>query len=140
MIRRAWVLTIGGLLAVAGCAVEPNAVEPNAENLRDSFASQIIAVDGVADVALEGDELTFSGPNGQGGTASWRVHIASAELRPGPSEQTPFEGHIASSWYRDGEEVEFLGTMSALPKVFLDTGVGQECYALWDSATNAWGW
>ncbi|MDP6582277.1 MAG: hypothetical protein QF681_16610 [Vicinamibacterales bacterium] len=134
MIRRARALAVGYLLAVAACAP----VEPDEMNLRDSFVSQITAVDGVVDVARNGDELTFSGPDDTGRTASWRVRIESAVLKPGPGGET--QGHIVSSWLRDGEEVVFLGTMSAIPRVYLDTGVAHECYAVWDPAASTWGW
>ena len=137
MIRRAWAVTAGGLLAVAACAVQPGEV-----NLRDSFAEQIAAVDGVANFERDGDELTFSGPDGRGGTGNWRVRIDSAVLEPGPDEQVPYQGHVLSSWYRDGELIEPLGSMSGLPDAFLDpsVGVAQECYALWDAASNTWDW
>ena len=135
MIRRAWTVAAGGLLAVATCAVQPGEA-----NLRDSFMEQIAAVDGVSDSVRDGDELTFSGPDGRGGTGKWRVHIDSTELGPGPDDQMPFQGSVVSSWWRDGELVVFLGTMSGLPQVFLDAGIGQECYALWDAAANAWDW
>ncbi len=135
MIRRAWTLVAGGLLAVAACAVQPGEV-----NLRSSFAEQIASVDGVEDFERDGDELTFSGPDGRGGTGNWRVRIDSVALEPGPDEQVPYQGHVLSSWRRDGELIEPLGSMSGLPEAFLDTGVAQDCYALWDTASHAWDW
>ena len=139
-IRHRW--AVGVVLMLAGCAAQSGDVQPGEANLRDSFVAQITSVDGVRDVARDGDELTFSGPDGRGGTAGWRVRIDSAAVEPGPGEGAPSEGHIVSTWWRDGEEVEYLGTMSALPNAFLDppTGVGQECWALWDTASNAWSW
>ena len=135
MIKRAWTVVAGGLLAVAACAVQPGEV-----NLRGSFAEQIALVDGVEDFERDGDELTFSWPDGRGGTGNWRVRILSAALEPGPNEQVPYQGHVLSSWHRDGELIEQLGSMSGLPEAFLDTGVAQDCYALWDTASHAWDW
>jgi len=134
-------VAIGGLL-VAACAVPPEAVPPGHANLRDSFVAQITSVDGVRAVAREGDGLTFSGPDGRGGTASWRVRIDSAVVEPGPGEGASPQGHIVSTWWRDGDEVEYLGAMTALPDVFLDPpiGVGQECWAIWDTTSRTWGW
>ena len=135
-VRRASTGAIGGLL-VAACAAQPDEV-----NLRDSFADQIASVAGVQDFERDGDELRFSGPDGRGGLVEWRVRINSTKLTPSPDERMPFEGHIASSWWRDGELIEPLGGMSGLPDAFLDppVNVAQACYALWDAAANAWGW
>ena len=135
MARRAWTAVAGGLLALAACATQPGEL-----NLRESFVAQIAEVDGVTDVERDGDEVTFSRPDGRGGTASWRVHIDSAALEPGPNEQTPFLGHVLSSWFRDGERIEPLRSMSGLPEAILDTGIAQDCYALWDTTPQAWGW
>jgi len=135
MIRRAWAAPLVGALTLTACAVQPDEI-----NLRDSFAEQIASVAEVADFERDGEELTFSGPDGRGGTADWRVRIDSAVLEPGPDDQVPYEGHIVSSWYRDGELIESLGTMSGLPTVIQDAGIAQVCYALWDTASNAWDW
>ena len=133
-VRRASAVAIGGLL-VAACATQPDEV-----NLRDSFADQIASVAGVQDFERDGDELRFSGPDGRGGVAEWQVRIDSTELKPSPDERMPFEGHIASSWWRDGELIESLGTMSGLPSVLQDSGIAQVCYALWNAELTVWGW
>ena len=137
MIRRTWAVTLVGVLTLTACAVQPGEV-----NLRTSFAEQIASADGVLDFERTGDELTFSGPDGRGGTAGWRVRIDSAVLEPGPDEQVPYQGHIVSSWYRDGELIQQLGSMSGLPDAFLNppVGVAQECWAFWDTTSNAWDW
>ncbi len=133
-VRRASAVAIGGLL-VAACATQPDEV-----NLRDSFADQIASVASVQDIERVGDELRFSGPDGRGGVAEWRVRIDSTELKPSPDERMPFEGHIASSWWRDGELIEPLGTMSGLPRALQDSGIAQLCYALWNAELTVWGW
>ena len=132
---RAWGVIVIGVLTLAACAMHPGEI-----NLRDSFAEQIASVDGVQDFERDGDELRFSGPDGRGGVANWRVRIDSVELKPGPDERVPLEGHIVSSWWRDGELIEPLGTMSGLPTVLQDSGIAQACYALWDAELNAWSW
>ena len=70
MIRRAWAATLVGVLTLTACAVQPGEM-----NLRDSFAEQIASVTGVTGFERDGDELTFSGPDGRDGTAGWRVRI-----------------------------------------------------------------
>jgi hypothetical protein len=135
MIRRAGIVVACSLVALAACAVQPDEA-----NLRDSFVAQIAAVDGVTDVVRDGDELTFSGLDGSSGTVRWRVRFDSTELRSGPGEGVPLEGHIASSWWQDGELVEPLGTMSGLPTAIQDSGIAQVCYALWDAEQQSWGW
>lgn len=119
--------------ALAACAMQPGEI-----GLVNSFAEQIAAVDGVTDFRRDGNELTFTGPDGQDGVASWRVRIESTELVS--SDERPTEGHVVSSWFRDGEQVETFGSMYTLPMEFFDTGIAQECYALWDAASNRWDW
>jgi len=111
----------------AACAMQPGDV-----NLVSSFGEQLAAVDGVTDFGPDDNELTFMGPDGEGGIASWRVRSESTELVS--NEGRPLEGHVVSSWYRDGELIEPIGTMYTLPQEFFDTGVAQVCYALWDEA------
>ena len=122
-------------LWLTGCTVQPGEL-----NLRDSFAAQIAAVEGVADFEDNGDELTFTGPDGQDSTSDWRVEISSAMLEPQADDRAPYAGHIVSSWYLNSEPIDFVGTISGLPQVYLDAGVAQECYALWDPTISAWDW
>ena len=133
MIRRAWAAPLVAAVTLTACAGQPDEM-----NLRDSFAEQIASVAGVTAFERDGDELRFSGPDGRGGTAGWRVRIDSAVLEPGPDDQAPYEGHVVSSWSRDGELIESLGTMSGLPAAIQDAGIAQVCYALWDTASNTW--
>ncbi len=118
---------------LAACAVQPGEV-----NLVSSFGEQIAALEAVTDFEHDGNEMTFMGPDGEDGIASWRVRIESTELVS--SDERPLEGHVTSSWYRDGEPVEMMGSMYTLPMAFFDSGVAQECYALWDEASNRWDW
>ena len=119
---------------VAGCA----APEPGEENLKTSFAEQIEGVASVEGFARDGDTLRFTENRGDDGTVSWRVTIDSVALaRPGGA---PVQGAVTASWYADEQLIEPLGSMSRLPDAFLDAGVAQECYALWDENAGAWNW
>ena len=84
--------------------------------------------------------MTFSAPDLSGNDAQWQVRIGSAVLEPQDDEALPFRGLITSSWYADGELVEYLGSLSALPKAIEDAGVGQECWAFWETDTRRWDW
>ena len=120
---------------LAACAMQPGEV-----NLVGSFGEQIAAVDGVTDFERDDTELTFMGPDGEGGIASWRVLIGSTELVS--DEGRPLQGHVVSSWYRDGELIEpdYSLRMSMLPNEFVDAGLAQDCYAFWDEAVSGWDW
>ena len=136
---RTLILAVGlvAVGALAGCA----RVEANEESLRDSFAERIATSDFVADFSRDGDELTFTGPDSEGGTAAWRVLIDTSLVEPRMfDEAMPFEGRVTSEWHVNGEIVEYLGTMTALPKKFLDRGLGQECWAFWMEAERRWDW
>ena len=131
---------LGSLLLVVVPVLGACAMQPGEVNLVSSFAERIAAVEGVTDFDHDGDELTFMGPDGGGGIASWRVAIGSTELVS--NEGRPLEGHVVSSWYRDGELVEpdYGIGMSMLPNGFLEAGIAQECYALWDEGGSRWDW
>ncbi len=118
---------------LAACAMQPGEVD-----LVSSFGEQLAAVDSVTDFQHDGNELTFMGPDGEGGIASWRVRIESTELVS--DDGRPLEGHVVSAWYRDGELIEMMGSMYTLPNEFFETGIAQECYALWDEASSSWDW
>lgn len=120
-----------------GCAAP---VEPNAQTLRLSFAAQVASIDTVHEFARDGDDLTFIGPDGSGGDAAWLVHIDSAVVESVGDESTPDRGVVMSTWYRDGELIEVVNSMSLLPEQFLDQGIGQECWALWETSTGQWDW
>lgn len=127
---------IGAVLLLTACAMQPGEA-----NLQDSFAAQIAAVDGVDNLERTGDEWTFRGLDGRGGTGDWHVRIESAVLEPREDERVPFEGHIRSIWTLNGTPVDPpVGAMSFLPQVFLDGGIAEVCYALWDAEQNAWDW
>ena len=136
---RRWlqIASLAVAVALAGCA----RAQADEESLRASFAERISSSRFVSDFARDGDELTFSGPDGEGGTAAWRVRIDSALLEPNELDDAmPYQGRITSDWYANGEIVEYLGTMSALPEEFLDRGVAQECWAYWVEAERRWDW
>ena len=115
--------------------------EADEESLKDSFAEQIAGSESVTDFARDGNELTFSGTDGTGGAAVWKVRIESSLVEPNAyDEEMPFQGRIASEWIADGEVVEYLGNMTALPQEFLDRGIGQECWAFWIEADRRWDW
>ena len=132
---RSLLLAAGAVPVLAACAMQPGEV-----NLVSSFGEQIAAVDGVTDFEHEGSEITFMGPDGRDGIAAWRIRIESTELVE--NDGRPLQGHVVSSWYRDGELIEpdYSIGMSMLPNEFVETGIAQECYALWDEAANAWDW
>ncbi len=123
--------------AALGCA-QPQADE---DSLRASFAEQIATSDFVDDFSQEGNELSFSGPDGEGGTAAWVVRIETSLVEPVEfDDEMPFTGRILSEWKKDGEVAQYLGNMTALPKPFLDRGLAQECWAFWIEADRRWSW
>ena len=125
------------VVALAQCA----GAQADDVSLRDSFADQIADSSFVSDFSRDGDEFTFSGPDAEDQPAAWRVKITSSFVEPKLfDEEMPFQGRIATEWYVDDELVEYLGTMTALPKKFLDRGVGQECWAYWVEAEGRWDW
>ncbi len=113
---------------------------PDADSLRESFAAQIVAVGGVSDFERDGIEFTFSGPDGAGGQTAWRVSIDSAVVAPQDDADYPYCGNVLSSWYADGESIEPVGSMSNLPSDFLDAGLAQDCWGLWETAESRWTW
>ena len=121
----------------AGCAA---VVEPTADNLRASFAAQIDSIESVRGVEQTGDTLTFTETQADGTEVRWRVVIDSAVVEPPAVEGAPIQGNVLSSWYADGELIEPLGSMSRLPDAFLDAGIAQDCWALWDTDAGRWGW
>ncbi|HEX6314051.1 MAG TPA: hypothetical protein VFZ73_04300 [Gemmatimonadaceae bacterium] len=115
---------------------------PDEASLRDSFAQQVAANEWVSDFARNGDELTFTGPGPEGGTAMWRIEIDSAvvEENTDDPERHPWKGTVRSSWYADGVEIEPSGSESNLPLELISNGVSQDCWALWEPDTERWGW
>ena len=137
MIHRSLQIALLIVAVTAGCA-QPQADEAG---LRDSFADRISESSFVSDFTREGDELSFSGPDGDGGSAAWRVRIETSLVEPNLfDEAMPYQGRITSEWTADGELVEYLGNMTALPREFLDRGLGQECGAYWVEAESRWDW
>ena len=123
--------------AAVGCAA---AVEPGVDNLKASFAAQIDSIGSVSGVEQTGDALTFTETRADGTEVQWRVTIDSAVIEEPAVEGAPTQGNVISSWYADGELIEPLGSMSRLPDAFLNAGIAQDCWALWDADAGRWGW
>ncbi len=132
---------IGLLMVLTILALGCAQAQADEESLRDSFAQQIADSSFVSEFSRAGDEMTFVGPDGQGGTAAWLVRIDTVLVEPNQfDEDRPFQGRITSEWVADGEVVEFLGNMTALPEEFLNRGLAQECWAYWIEAERHWDW
>ena len=121
----------------AGCAA---AVEPTEDNLKASFSAQIEGIASVSGIERSGDTLTFTETREDGSGVQWRVAVDSAVLEEPAVEGAPTQGHVVSSWYADGELIEPLGSMSRLPNAFLNAGIAQDCWALWDADAGRWSW
>ena len=136
--RLVWLVVIVAIGSVTlGCAQ----VRVDEEGLRRSFADRIATSSFVNDFSSAAGELTFSGPDGQGGTATWQVHIESSLVEPNDlDESMPYQGRITSQWRADGKVVDYLGNMTALPQEFLDRGLAQECWAYWIESSARWDW
>ena len=135
--RRRLPLLLAAALAATGCA----GAQADEDSLRDSFARQIADSHFVTDFARDGDTLRFEGPDGDGGTAAWQVRIETALVEENEFDPVaPYQGRIMSEWIADGEVVEYLGNMTALPQAFLDRGIGQECWAYWIASERRWDW
>ncbi|MYN64426.1 MAG: hypothetical protein F4X11_05275 [Acidobacteria bacterium] len=130
-------LTPVWVAAAVACAA---AVEPGVDNLKASFAAQIDSIGSVSGVAQTGDTLTFTQTRADGTEVQWRVAIDSAVIEEPAVDGAPIQGHVVSSWYADGELIEPLGSMSRLPDAFLEAGIAQDCWALWDADAGRWGW
>lgn len=125
------------VVALSQCA----APQADDESLRASFAERIATSAFVTDFTRDVDELSFAGPDRQGGTASWRVRIDTSLVEPNEfDDDLPYQGRVTSGWYANGELVEYLGNMTALPQEFLDRGLGQECWAYWVESEGRWDW
>ena len=127
-------------VAVAAAVACAAAVEPGVDNLKASFAAQIDSIGSVSGVAQTGDTLTFTQTRADGTEVQWRVAIDSAVIEEPAVDGAPIQGHVVSSWYADGELIEPLGSMSRLPGAFLEAGIAQDCWALWDADAGRWGW
>ena len=123
--------------AMTGCVP----AQADDDSLRDSFAERLAGTSLVADFIRTGDELTFRGPDGAGGTAEWRVRIDTTLVEPSELDAAmPFEERLTAEWSVNGELVEWLGNMTALPGEYLDRGLAQECWAYWVEAERRWSW
>jgi len=137
MTQRSFQIVLLIAAVTVGCAQS----KADNESLRASFSDQISESSFVSDFTREGDELSFLGPDRDGGSVEWRVRIDTSLVEPNLfDEAMPYVGRITSEWTADGEIVGFLGNMTALSQEFLDRGLGQECWAYWVEAENRWDW
>ena len=123
------------VVTVAGCSSAPGE-----QGLRDSFAGQLAANRFVTDFQRNGNEMTFSAPGPEGGTAKWRVQIDGATVEAQDDQAQPYKGTIKSSWYADGQKIEPRGRDSGLPLELMSNGLSQEPWAFWNPTTSQWGW
>lgn len=124
------------VLAAAACG----GGGPDAQSLRESFAQQLQTNKFVANFQRNGDEMTFSGPKPEGGTASWKVRIDSAVVEPNSNQAQPYKGTVKSSWTADGQPVLPKGSESNLPLELMANGLSQDCWAFWEQSQNRWSW
>lgn len=113
---------------------------PGTAGLQDSFARQLEANQFVSNFQRTGDEMTFTGPGPEGGSALWRVHIDSAAIDPQEDRRQPFKGTVKSTWTADGTPIRIEGSRSNLPDELLSNGLSQDCWAFWDPTAKTWGW
>jgi hypothetical protein len=125
--------------ALAACRAAAPERRPE-QQLRDSFVQQIASIGIVRDFHRVGDTLSFSARYGHELDAKWRVHIDSATIERQSDGTTKDKGVVKSSWYVNGEPIRPRGSQSDLPLPFLDAGIAQECWALWDSSSHRWSW
>ena len=133
MKKRLIVLGLSALALVA-CGAAPE------QQLTDSFVQQIASSGIVRDFQQNGDEVLFVANYGERLDAKWRVHVDSTSIERDPDGTTPHKGVVKSSWYVNGEQIRPRGDQSDLPLAFLDQGIAQECWALWDKSNNQWSW
>src|ERR671931_1464352 len=138
MKERALVVCLSAFMLAACRAAAPT--ERREQQLADSFARQIVSTGIVRDFRRDGDTLSFSARYGNQPDAKWRVHIDSATIEAQVDKTTGDKGVVKSSWYVDGEPIRPRGSQSDLPLPFLDAGIAQECWAVWDNSSHQWSW
>ena len=131
---------LAAVLPLAACGGEPGGGAPSETGLRDSFAQQVQSNRFIREFQRNGDDLLFSGPDGAGGSAKWRIHIDAAFVTPYPDAKQPYKGTINSSWYANDRVIRPGGRESNLPIELLDKGVSQDCWAFWDPDARSWDW
>ena len=128
------VVCLSGLGAMACGAASPE------RTLRDSFLQQVGSSPGVTNLDRKADEVAFTAQHGEKLDAAWRVKIDSSSIEFEADGTTPTKGGVKSTWFADGEPIRPRGSQSDLPLRFLDNGVAQECWAVWDRKTGKWSW
>src|SRR5262249_50391728 len=121
-------VTIAAIVGLVACGTpeKPANPTPDAASVRDSFAQQLAANRAVTDFRRSGDDLTFSGPGTEGGTAKWRVHIDSVGVQKNDDPAQPYKGVVASSWYADNRLMLPRGNDANLPLELTNNGLAQE--------------
>ena len=128
------VVIVVAALVIAACGNG----EPTKDSLKDAFAQQLGSNKFVKDFVRNGDEMTFTGPGADGGTAKWRVHIDLVSIDQTESKSLPYKGLVDSSWYSDGRIVKSHGRDSMLPIELMANGLAQECWGYWDKQGKRW--
>lgn len=113
---------------------------PDAQSLRDSFTQQLSTNKFITDFQRNGNEMAFSGPRSEGGTAKWTVRIDSAVVEETGKQAQPYKGTVKSTWMMDGQAVTPKGSQSNLPLELMANGLSQDCWAFWEQAQNRWSW
>ena len=108
--------------------------------LRDSFLQQVGSSPGVSHLDRTGDEVAFTARYGEKLDAAWRVKIDSSSIEFEADGKTPTKGGVKSTWSADGQPIQPRGSQSDLPLAFLDNGVAQQCWAIWDGKAGKWSW
>ena len=87
------------VVALSGCVQARADDESCATRSRSGFATSSF----VTDFSRDADELTFSAPDGAGGSTSWRVRIDTSLVEPIEfDEAMPYQGRITSEWKANG--------------------------------------
>lgn len=128
-------VAIMAALTTVGCGKQPSG-----ESLTASFSQQLASNKFVREFQQSGDDLRFTGPSVEGTLIKWRVHIDSTVVEANSDPALPYKGTVKSSWYAEDQLVRPSGRDSNLPLELMANGLAQECWALWDKATNKWSW
>ncbi len=134
------------LLAVAACAEGGETQDqPNEDTLRASFIAQIANLEYVENLEETGDGFKFQRPDGSGEIINWQVRLDYLSVEQNDRPENPYIGFVRSRWELNGQPIVPSNgpsgqPISGLPNWILETGVSQDCYALWEPEEKVWGW